>query len=377
MTDELDRRVLNSYLNKFYCEDALAVQNFALSPLPTYYIPDNGSLQSFRDYIVTLPTIDRPEAFGQHSNAEISYLIEDSKVLLDSLLGLQPRTGGGGGGMKREDLVMNIATDLLEQVPQPYNLEEVMKAKADDPSALHVVLFQEVERYNTLLVNVRRSCTELQMGIKGLVVMSADLDQIFDALYNAKVPPAWLKTFPSLKALGPWTRDLLQRIEQLSKWIEEGYPRVYWLSGFTYPTGFLTAVLQTTARKNSVPIDTLSFEFSIVNLDEKEIMQPPKEGVYVKGTFLEGAGWDFENGCLCEPEPMELIVPMPIMLFKPVENKKKSQKGIYLCPMYFFPVRTGSRERPSFMINIDLRSGNADPDHYIMRGTALLLSLAT
>lgn len=37
---------------------------------------------------------------------------------------------------------MAIATDLLDQVPQPFNLEEVMKAKADDPSALHVVLFQ-------------------------------------------------------------------------------------------------------------------------------------------------------------------------------------------------------------------------------------------
>lgn len=107
-----------------------------------------------------------------------------------------------------------------------------------------------------------------------------------------------------------------QRIEQLARWIEDTYPRVYWLSGFTYPTGFLTAVLQTTARKASVPIDTLSFEFSIINLDEKEILMPPKEGVYVKGLFLEGAGWDFENGCLCEPEPMELIVPMPILLFR-------------------------------------------------------------
>ncbi len=54
----------------------------------------------------------------------------------------------------------------------------------------------------------------------------------------------WLKTYPSLKALGPWTRDLLTRIEQLSRWIGDTYPRVFWLSGFTYPTGFLTAVLQ-------------------------------------------------------------------------------------------------------------------------------------
>ena len=123
VTDELDRRVLNSYLNKFYCEDALAVPNYALSPLPTYYIPDNGPLSSFRDYIVTLPTTDRPEAFGQHSNAEISYLIEDSRILLDSLLSLQPRMATAGGGTKREDLVNTIAADLLEQVPQPFNLE--------------------------------------------------------------------------------------------------------------------------------------------------------------------------------------------------------------------------------------------------------------
>lgn len=271
---------------------------------------------------------------------------------------------------------MTIANDLLEQVPPPFNLEEVMKGKADDPSALHVVLFQEVERYNALLARVRASCGELIKGIKGLVVMSADLDAIFDALANAKVPAVWLKTYPSLKPLGPWTRDLLQRIEQLAKWIEEGYPRVYWLSGFTYPTGFLTAVLQTTARRASVPIDTLSFDFTIINLDEKEINTAPKDGVYIKGLFLEGAGWDFENGCLCEPEPMELIVPMPIILFKPVENKKKSQKGVYVCPLYLYPMRTGTRERPSFMINVDLRAGT-DADHWIMRGTALLLSLAS
>jgi hypothetical protein len=49
--------------------------------------------------------------------------------------------------------------------------------------------------------------------------------------------------------------------------VEDTYPAVFWLSGFTYPSGFLTAVLQTTARKNSIPIDTLSFEYGIVNLE--------------------------------------------------------------------------------------------------------------
>lgn len=68
--------------------------------------------------------------------------------------------------------------------------------------------------------------------------------QVFEALYAGRVPSAWLKAYPSLKGLGPWTRDLLARIEQLARWAEGTYPRIYWLGGFTYPTGFLTAVLQ-------------------------------------------------------------------------------------------------------------------------------------
>ena len=376
VTDELDRRVLNSYLDQFYCEEALVTVNYQLSPLQFYYIPDTGPLQSYRDYINTLPATDRPEAFGQHSNAEISYQITDTSVVLESLVGLQPRTGGGGG-VKREEIVDMIAADLLSQLPEAWRLEDVMKAKNDDPSALHVVLFQEIERYNVLIERLRLSCISLQKGIKGLIVMSADLDAIFEALYNGRVPPQWLKTYPSLKPLGPWTRDLLQRLDMLATWVSEDYPKVYWLSGFTYPTSFLTAVLQTTARKNAIPIDTLSFEYSVISLEERDISQTPKEGVYVKGIYLEGAGWDVENVCLMEPQPMELVLPMPIILFKPVENKKKNLKGIYSCPLFLYPVRTGSRERPSFMINVDLKAGQAEPDHWIKRGTALLLSLAS
>ena len=77
----------------------------------------------------------------------------------------------------------------LHQVPAPFDLEAVMKSKASDPSALHVVLLQEVERYNSLLVRLRSSCSQVQAGLKGLVVMSADLDEISDALFNAKVQP--------------------------------------------------------------------------------------------------------------------------------------------------------------------------------------------
>lgn len=74
---------------------------------------------------------------------------------------------------------------------------------------------------------------------------------------------------------------------------------------------------------------------------------------------------------------MELIVPMPIIHFRPVESKKKSSRGVYNCPLYLYPVRTGTRERPSYIGAVDLRAGAAESEHWIMRGTALLLSLST
>jgi dynein heavy chain len=264
----------------------------------------------------------------------------------------------------------------LDQVPSPMNLEETMKAKMDDQSALHVVLFQEVERYNIMLTGVRKQLAELRKAVKGFVVMTADLDDIFTCLFDGRIPPSWLKGYPSLKPLAAWARDLVERMKQFQDWKETTYPVVYNMGYFTFPTGFLTAVLQTSARKNSVSIDTLSWDFVINPSDPAEVTQPPKEGVYIGGLFLEGAGWEPELCCLQEPNPMELNLVMPIINFKPTEAKKKSTKGIYPCPCYYYPLRTGSRERPSYMITIELKSGKVEADHWIKRGTAILLSLA-
>ena len=44
---------------------------------------------------------------------------------------------------------------------------------------------------------------------------------------------------------------------------------------------------------NQVSVDTLSWEFPIVSMEEKDVAAPPKDGAYVKGLFLEGAGWNW------------------------------------------------------------------------------------
>lgn len=77
-----------------------------------------------------------------------------------------------------------------------------------------------------------------------------------------------------------------------------------------------------------------------------------------------------------DAEPMALYAPCPIIHFKPVAKKKVVTEGIYQCPLYLYPVRTGSRERPSFMIWVDLKSGAQDAAFWTKRAAALLLSIA-
>ena len=44
-----------------------------------------------------------------------------------------------------------------------------------------------------LLKTIRNSLADLEKGIKGLVVMSADLEEVFTCIYSAQVPALWSK----------------------------------------------------------------------------------------------------------------------------------------------------------------------------------------
>ena len=52
-----------------------------------------------------LPNIDHPEAFGQHPNADITSQIQETRMMFDTLLSLQPQVSAASGGESREDKV--------------------------------------------------------------------------------------------------------------------------------------------------------------------------------------------------------------------------------------------------------------------------------
>ncbi|XP_074478915.1 dynein axonemal heavy chain 2 [Sebastes fasciatus] len=379
VTDDGDRRLLTTYINDYFCDAAVTQPFFRLSSLPGYFIPRDGPQSSYKEYISMLPSTEHPEVFGQHPNADITSQIAETRTLFDTLLSLQPRVTSPtaeGAGPSREDKVLEMLADVHGKIPPLIDYESTTTGLQDNPSPINVVLLQEIQRYNSLLDTITSSLAELEKGIKGLVVMSSSLEETFHYMHDARVPPLWEKAYPSLKPLAAWTRDLCQRVDQFARWAKTAQPpTLFWLSGFTFPNGFLTAVLQSSARQHNISVDTLSWEFIVSTVDDSNLLYPPKDGVFVQGLYLEGAGWDKRNSCLVEAEPMQMVCPIPTIHFKPVENRKKAAKSIYLCPCYYFPVRSGGAGRPSFVVGIELKSGAVTPDHWIKRGTALLMSL--
>ena len=413
VTDDLDRRLVSTYTGQYFCEEAVAKPYAKLSTLADYYIPDDGTVAQYKEHIAKMPQADPPEAFGralppspptqtpacmrarwsphsthpstptsspaEHPNADIQSAIQDTNELLNTVLSLQPRAAGGDGA-RPEDKVAAAAAELEKQLPALFDEEAVRSSVAprSDPEPLKVVLYQEAERYNKLLAVMKRTLSALRKGIAGTVVITSELEQIFDALLVGQVPKAWGFAYPSLKPLGLWVRDLQARLAQLARWVERGMPHVFWLSGFTYPTGFLTGVLQTSARANGLAIDNLEFEYPVQAMPPESFREGPKEGQFIQGLFLEGARWNKEEACLAEPEPMQLFAPLPVIHFKPIEARRERTRGIYKAPMYLYPVRTGTRERPSFMGMVDLKCGEGqDQTFWVKRGTAILLALAS
>ncbi|XP_063469485.1 dynein axonemal heavy chain 14 isoform X1 [Symphalangus syndactylus] len=240
---------------------------------------------------------------------------------------------------------MEILSDLLKRLPltvekeesavgTPSTLKSMMSSsiweslsknlKDHDP-LIHCVLLtflkQEIKRFDKLLFVIHKSLKDLQLAIKGEIILTQELEEIFSSFLNMRVPTLWQKhAYRSRKPLSSWIDDLIQRLNLFKTWAKvaytviqrrymrfftvwkqsipsssqkckhpedsennffEGFPSRYWLPAFFFPQAFLAAVLQDYGRSQGISVDALTFTHHVISdttdKDEKFSVFMPKK----------------------------------------------------------------------------------------------------
>ncbi|XP_038617180.1 dynein heavy chain 14, axonemal [Tachyglossus aculeatus] len=423
VTDHWDRRCLLTILNNF-CNPAVLQEDFTFSRDGVYrLVPESASLQDCRSYIQSLPDTESPEVFGVHQNAKRVYLESQAQDLVNSIITMQPRITVGNliisSGKSQDELVLEIASDVRKQLPLTVEKEELKSdhenmasstlvnimsgpiwtsllknAKGYDPllhSTLLIFLCQEIGRFNHLLSVVHQSLKDLQRALKGEIILSPALDEIYNAIIKSKVPGLWQRSsYKSSKPLSSWINDLTRRLEFFTTWAKQahtaiesrfsnlstawkkkmfptafsraseekfelfqegvsGSPTRFWLPAFFFPQGFLTAVLQNYARSQGISIDSLTFvhhilqeaqnasqilgmqkKLSIVEQAFKSSTQA-QHGVLVFGLYIGGARWNPDTHSLEDSQLQEIYSCFPDIHFRPeqisIERDSASAKS--------------------------------------------------
>jgi dynein heavy chain len=412
ITDDQDRILFETF-GKLWLNPEVFKEDFTFSTAGAfkYQVPSCDNIDGYRKYIAEFPSHDNPEIFGLHSNADLTFGSHEATYILNTIAETQPKEAGAkAGGKTREEIVYERAEELLQIIPRSYVDEEVRDSirkrsklenefvlgpqdssvdlkKIDGFSIpLNIFLYQEISRLNRTINNVRQTLQDLKSAINGEIIMTPELQLALNFVFNEKPPKHWyvdasgMEIAWYLPSLALWFGGLIDREKQLTQWLNTTRPVTYWLTGFFNPQGFLTATRQEITRRHTAErwaLDDVVLVSQVTeNVDVRKIKYPPQEGVYIHGLYLEGASWDRREGKLVESHPKELFTPLPVMLVTAVTSKQAEKQYAarednrwFDCPVYRDPKRTGR----SYVFTVKLKT-NVDPDHWTLRGVALLCS---
>jgi len=389
VTEGFDRRCLTTFLKEFVNPEVLE-ENHPFSASGLYKSVNVGSdcktgesRDEMIEFVQAWPSSVQPEAFGMHANADIAKDKKEMFLMVGSILLTQSQSGGGGGGKSRDEVVGEIAADIAQKVPPNFDIELVQRAyPITYLESMNTVLKQELIRYNRLLNIMRDSLKNIQLAMKGLIVLSAELDVMATQMFNNQTPSLWKgKCYPSLKPLASFALDFEERMTFYQSWIDNGQPNSFWISGIYFTHSLLTGGLQNFARKYDLPIDLVVYRFKVQDTDNPENKKAqPEDGIFVHGLFFEGCIWNYETCVLDESKPKVLYGVVPLIWYEPVhmDNVEEWQVPFYETPLYRTLERKGTLattgHSTNFVMPVRIPSAQTE-SHWIKRGAAMFCAL--
>ncbi|CAK75138.1 unnamed protein product (macronuclear) [Paramecium tetraurelia] len=411
ITDDLDRELFNAY-GEDYLKEAIFGNEYVIAEAPfdagggtkptkfQYKIPATTQMPElikYHDVIKQLPDIDNPEVFGLHVNADITFRKKESTEMIITIMDTRPKDSGGGGGKTREEIVQDKARELLAKLPSDYvdlEVREQVRKLAGPKNLpdkgltvpLNIFLYQEIQRMQIVIAICRKTLSDVIDAIDGQIIMTPDILEAINSMYDAKVPLTWVYDATGveiswiLPTLGAWFSSLIDRNKQLNDWLKSNRPNHFWLGGFFNPQGFLTAVKQEVTRmhkgkpgdKDAWSLDDVVQSTQVKEREYEQIRDIQSEGVYVSGLSLEGCKWS-RNG-LDESEPKKMFAPLPILYVTAINKKKgadaEKNSSTYSCPVYKYPRRTDKY----LICRVGLPCEGTGAHKWKLRGVALLCS---
>lgn len=312
ITDSIDRRLFLAYTETWLCSTTL-FSTFSFNPervinkIPdnfNYKAPDYLELDQYHEYIQKIPIIDSPELFGLHPNADLTFRFKEVNQLLDTLSSTQPKqinndktdnnheetgkTSSNSINTKtREEIVLIKCQELISSLPNEYIEDEyeerILNVMGGFDMPLNIFLYQEIQRLQGIVITKVKSTLEIVMqGIRGEVVVTAEIMDSIDAIFDGRVPKSWLYSPAGDELswlssnLGSWYSSLIQRDLQYRHWLSHtgvNRPHSFWITGFFNAQGFLTAVQQeiTRNKKNeNWALDNMSIYTEVTDIMSSE-----------------------------------------------------------------------------------------------------------
>ena len=373
ITDDFDRRLCATYLDKYMVNELF--ENLEL--FPGFGVAPNSSHAKMHEYLEESFPTETPVMFGLHPNAEIGFRTEQSDGLFNVLADLQPRQASGGGGATVQERVQVVMEDIQDKFADSlFDIEDLAgRIDAEGGRTPFVnVFFQECKYMNTLITEIKKGLEVLGLGLSGDLQMSDEMEQTMNCLYDNNVPPTWeKKAYPSQRPLAGWVDNLRDRVKQLADWSGElMLPKAVWICGFFNPQSFLTAVMQSQARKNEWALDRVVVMTEVTKKSPEEVEGPSRDGSFIHGLIMEGSRWDSGLNSIDESKMKEMFCQMPVMLVRAVQVDKAEYKDNYMCPCYKTQARNGIMGGFVFTANLKTKK---EASKWVMAGVALLMDV--